>query len=136
MVDVADKAVSRRRATATGFIRLRQETIGLIESGRIAKGNVIAAAEFAGVQAAKKTADLIPLCHQLPLTSVRVRVRLRKDGAEVTAEAAYVGKTGVEMEALCAVNVALLTIYDMCKAVDRTMQMGGIRLVRKTKREI
>lgn len=133
MVDVSDKIVSNRAAKAAGFIRLRPETVALIKAGRLAKGNVAAAAEIAGIQAAKKTADLIPLCHPISLTGIRVRINLAKDRATATSEVKCAGKTGVEMEALTAVAAALLTIYDMCKAVDRDMEIGGVRLVEKTK---
>jgi len=135
MVDVSPKPISHRFAKATGTIALRPETAALIKKGKLAKGNVIAAAELAGIQAAKKTADLIPLCHSLSLTNVLVRVELDDAGAVATAAIKSTGKTGVEMEALVAVSVALLTIYDMCKAVDHTMEITGISLLQKTKKE-
>jgi len=135
MVDVSPKPISHRFAKATGAIALRPETVALVKAGKLAKGNVIAAAELAGIQAAKKTADLIPLCHSLSLTNVLVRVELDDAGAVATAAVKSTGKTGVEMEALVAVSVALLTIYDMCKAVDHTMEITGISLLQKTKKE-
>ncbi len=136
MVDVGDKAVSRRVARATGFIRLQAGTACLIQANRIKKGNVLVTAELAGVQAAKRTASLIPLCHTLLLSHVGVEAALDGDGVRVTAEVKCTGRTGVEMEALTAVSVALLTIYDMCKAVDKSMKIEEIRLVSKTKTAI
>ncbi len=135
MVDVSPKPLSHRFAKATGAIALRAKTVALVKAAKLAKGNVIAAAELAGIQAAKRTAELIPLCHSLPLSSILVRVKLGGRGAVALAEVKSVGQTGVEMEALAAVSVALLTVYDMCKAVDRTMEISGIRLVEKTKEE-
>lgn len=134
MVDVSDKPEQLRIATAHGVITLHQETRKLIEANEIKKGDVLKIAEFAGIQAAKKTSDLIPLCHPLPLTQVSVVASLTSTGAEVTAKAKYTGKTGVEMEALTAVQVALLTIYDMCKAVDKNMTIGEVKLISKTKK--
>lgn len=134
MVDVSDKPEQVRIATAHGIITLQQETRKLIEADEIRKGDVLKIAEFAGIQAAKKTSDLIPLCHPLPLTNVSVIASLTNTGAEVTATAKYTGKTGVEMEALTAVQVALLTIYDMCKAVDKNMTIGEVKLTSKTKK--
>ena len=136
MVDVSGKNLSRRFARATGRIRLRPETTAMITAGTVAKGNVVATAELAGIQAAKKTAELIPLCHTLPLENILVRVELDDSGASVAAEARCTGKTGVEMEALVAVSTALLTIYDMCKAVDKTMDITDIRLEKKTKEDV
>ncbi|MEI6809935.1 MAG: cyclic pyranopterin monophosphate synthase MoaC [bacterium] len=133
MVDVSGKDISHRYAMATGSIKLKGATIALIKRGRIAKGNVIAVAEVAGIQAAKRTAELIPLCHNIFLTNVLVRVELGQNIATAVAETKSTGETGVEMEALVAVSVALLTIYDMCKAVDKTMEIGEVRLVKKTK---
>lgn len=134
MVDVSDKPEQVRIATAHGIITLQQETRKLIEADEIRKGDVLKIAEFAGIQAAKKTSDLIPLCHPLPLTNVSVIASLTNTGVEVTATAKYTGKTGVEMEALTAVQVALLTIYDMCKAVDKNMTIGEVKLTSKTKK--
>ena len=136
MVDVSGKPVSLRRAKARGFIRLQPGTLRLIAENGIKKGNVLITAELAGIQAAKRTSDLIPLCHPLTLSNVQVHAELRDDGAEVMSEVRCAGQTGVEMEALTAVSVALLTIYDMCKAVDKEMEIGGITLLEKTKGEI
>ena len=133
MVDVGAKPLSHRIARAVGRIRLQPQTIQLIQTSQIAKGNVLTTAELAGVQAAKLTASLIPLCHTLTLSKVHVEAGLDADGARVTAEVRCTGQTGVEMEALTAVSVALLTVYDMCKAVDKTMEITGIRLVEKKK---
>ena len=137
MVDVSGKPVVGREAVARGEIRLQKATLKLIESHRIAKGNVLAAARLAGILAAKKTADLIPLCHPLPLTHCEVQFEIPKtrDRIVITATARIAARTGVEMEALTAVCVAALTLYDMVKAVDKTMRITGIRLVSKRKRE-
>ncbi len=133
MVDVSAKPLHARKAVATGKIRLRSETVNLIAEDQIAKGNVFATARIAGIQAAKQTAHLIPLCHTLPLGEVKIDIVSSDDGAEVNCLAQTVAQTGVEMEALVGVTVALLTIYDMCKAVDKEMQISDIRLVEKTK---
>jgi cyclic pyranopterin monophosphate synthase len=136
MVDVSAKPVLHRQAVATGEIRLRSQTLKLIESQDIAKGNVLAAARLAGILAAKKTGELIPLCHPLALTHCEVNFDIPKsrDRIVIVASAKIAAQTGVEMEALTAVSVAALTIYDMCKAVDCQMRVTGIRLVSKTKR--
>jgi cyclic pyranopterin phosphate synthase len=136
MVDVSAKPVMFREAVAAGEIRLQRSTLKLIESQTIAKGNVLAAARLAGILAAKKTGELIPLCHPLPLTHCEVNFDIPKsrDRIVITAAARIAAQTGVEMEALTAVSVAGLTIYDMCKAVDKRMRITGIRLVSKTKR--
>jgi cyclic pyranopterin phosphate synthase len=133
MVDVSAKPETERSAIARGRIRMEGATLDLILSGRTAKGDVVRIAELAGVMAAKKTADLIPLCHPLPLTSVVVSVAPDDDlpGLVVTAEARTVGRTGVEMEALTAVSIACLTLYDMLKSSDRGMTIEGIELVEK-----
>ncbi|RZL65295.1 MAG: cyclic pyranopterin monophosphate synthase MoaC [Variovorax sp.] len=137
MVDVADKPATRRVAVATGRIEMLASTLALIESGTAKKGDVLGIARIAGIQAAKKTSDLIPLCHPLALTRVAVAfVLANTDGGGVpqvacTATVETIGPTGVEMEALTAVQVALLTIYDMCKAVDRGMTINGVRVVEK-----
>jgi cyclic pyranopterin monophosphate synthase len=133
MVDVGDKPVTTRRAIAEGSIRMSPDTLRAVTEGSVSKGNVITVAELAGVMGAKRTADLIPLCHPLPVTSIRVQVSVDDalPGLRVRAEVRVDGKTGVEMEALTAVSCALLTVYDMCKALDRTMEMGGIRLLHK-----
>ncbi|HMP84322.1 MAG TPA: cyclic pyranopterin monophosphate synthase MoaC [Verrucomicrobiota bacterium] len=136
MVDVSSKSVQLREAVASGEIRLSRSTIKLIQSNRIAKGNVLAAARLAGILAAKKTGDLIPLCHPLPITHCEVSFEIpkSKDRIQIKASAKISARTGVEMEALTAVSVAALTIYDMCKAVDKAMRITNIRLVSKTKR--
>jgi cyclic pyranopterin phosphate synthase len=135
MVDVSAKPAVLREALATGEIRLAPATLDLIEAQTIAKGNVLATARLAGILAAKKTGELIPLCHPLPLThcSVDFVIPPTRDRIGITASARIVAPTGIEMEALTAVSVAALTIYDMCKAVDKTMVIGDIRLLRKTK---
>jgi cyclic pyranopterin phosphate synthase len=133
MVDVSAKPMSTRIAIAKGKIKLQRKTLDLISKDRIAKGNVFATARLAGIQAAKQTANLIPLCHTLPLGEVKIDIVGARDGAEVVCTARTVAQTGVEMEALTGVSVALLTIYDMCKAVDKRMQISGVRLIRKTK---
>jgi cyclic pyranopterin phosphate synthase len=133
MVDVSAKPMSARRAVAVGKIRLLGETLDLISKDQIAKGNVFATARLAGIQAAKQTAHLIPLCHTLPLADVKVDVVTSRQGVEVKCIAQTVAQTGVEMEALVGATVALLTIYDMCKAVDKKMQIYDVRLVEKTK---
>ncbi len=138
MVDVGGKPVQRREATARGCIHMAEATRAAIVDGELPKGDVLAVARIAGIQAAKKTADLIPLCHQLPLSKVAV-------GFDSTAVAGAIvitctvrtdAKTGVEMEALTGVSVAALTIYDMCKAIDKQMEIGGIELVEKTKSDL
>jgi cyclic pyranopterin phosphate synthase len=133
MVDVADKAVTHRVAVATGTIRMQPATFVLIAQGQAKKGDVIGIARIAGIQGAKRTADLIPLCHPLALTRVALDFRLDEPGSAVHVDATVEtrGQTGVEMEALTAVQVALLTIYDMCKAADRGMVMSDIRLLEK-----
>jgi cyclic pyranopterin phosphate synthase len=133
MVDVSPKGLSHRVATASGWIALKPATVRLIRASTIAKGNVLVTAELAGIQAAKQTASLIPLCHIVPLTKVAVTATLRRNGVAVTSEVKCTDRTGVEMEALTAVSVALLTVYDMCKAVDKTMTLADIRLVEKIK---
>ena len=136
MVDVSAKPVLWREAVARGEIRLQKDTIKLIQSQTIAKGNVLAAARLAGILAAKKTGDLIPLCHPLPLTHCEVGFDIppSRDRIMITASAKIAAQTGVEMEALTAVAVAGLTIYDMCKAADKSMRLTNIHLVSKTKR--
>jgi|SRR5438067_6897228 len=136
MVDVSAKAMSRRRAVASGKIRLQRQTLDLISKDQIAKGNVFATARVAGIQAAKQTAHLIPLCHTLPLGEVKIDVVTSNEGAEVKCAAQTIAQTGVEMEALVGVTAALLTIYDMCKAVDRQMQIYDVCLIEKTKRPV
>ncbi len=134
MVDVADKAVTTRTARAAGSVRMKPETLDLIVSGNAKKGDVISTARIAGIMAAKRTHDLIPLCHTLALSKVSVDIEADPalPGLQVTAFAKLNGKTGVEMEALTAVSVACLTIYDMAKAVDRGMQISDIRVLQKS----
>jgi cyclic pyranopterin phosphate synthase len=136
MVDVSAKPVQLREAIATGEILLQRSTIDLIESNEIAKGNVLAAARLAGIMAAKRTGELIPLCHPLPITHCEVNFLIppERDRIVITASAKISAQTGIEMEALMAVSIAALTIYDMCKAVDKQMVIGSIRLVSKTKK--
>ncbi len=136
MVDVGAKEISRREATATGFIRLQPSTLDLIRRDAVAKGDVYAVARIAGIQAAKQTSTLIPLCHQLPLHSVAVDFSPEIDGISVTATARTTSRTGVEMEALTAVSVAALTLYDMLKAVDSSMVIEDIRLMAKSKEPV
>jgi cyclic pyranopterin phosphate synthase len=133
MVDVAGKDVTHRVARASGTITMKPETFALVAEGRAKKGDVIAIARIAAIQGAKRTADLVPLCHPLPITRVAVDFELDEANAQVrcTAQVETLGRTGVEMEALTAVQVGLLTVYDMCKAVDRGMVMGDIRLLEK-----
>lgn len=132
MVDVGDKPVTSRRAEATGAIVMQPATVETIRRGENKKGDVLAVAQLAGIMGAKRTSDLIPLCHPLPLTKVTVEFAVDADRIHCTAVAQTHGQTGVEMEALTAVQVALLTIYDMCKAIDRGMRMEGIRLLAKS----
>lgn len=132
MVDVSAKAETDRRAVATGFVRLDEATLDLVRSGATAKGSVAQTAELAGIMAAKRTSELIPLCHQLPLSGISVAVAVADDGLRVTAEARTTARTGVEMEALCAASVACLTIYDMLKAKARGMTIERIELVSKS----
>jgi cyclic pyranopterin monophosphate synthase len=136
MVDVSAKPLSARTAVAAGKIVLGKETIDLIQANEITKGDVIATAKVAGIQAAKQTAHLIPLCHPLPLTEVKIEIELSGSGAEVRCTARTAAQTGVEMEALTGVTVALLTVYDMCKAVDKDMQVTDVRLLEKTKQQL
>ena len=136
MVDVSGKPLSIRTAVATGKIQLRRETLDLILKDQIAKGNVFVTARIAGIQAAKQTAQLIPLCHTLPLGEIKIDIVTSDNFAEVECTARTVAQTGVEMEALTGVAVALLTIYDMCKAGDKEMRLSDIRLLKKTKEEL
>lgn len=134
MVDVSDKAVTQRAARAEGFIGMQPSTLALIEAGAAKKGDVLATARIAGIMAAKRTSELIPLCHPLAVTKVSVSFETSREpfGFRIVAEVKVAGQTGVEMEALTAVAVAGLTIYDMVKAVDKGMELSGIRLVEKT----
>ncbi|MFQ3789697.1 cyclic pyranopterin monophosphate synthase MoaC [Halomonas sp. A29] len=130
MVDVADKAESRREATASGYIQMKPETLALLSEGGLPKGDVLATARIAGIQAAKRTHELIPLCHALSLSKVAIEFHLDEENfrVDVVATCRLNGRTGVEMEALTAVSVACLTLYDMCKAVDKDMEIGAIHL--------
>ncbi|HEY3372198.1 MAG TPA: cyclic pyranopterin monophosphate synthase MoaC [Prolixibacteraceae bacterium] len=136
MVDVSDKQVQLRVAKAVGQIQLSTETLALISQNLLKKGDVLTVAEIAGIQAAKRTAELIPLCHNIVLNKVLVKAIPNDTGVSISSEVRCTGITGVEMEALTAVSVALLTIYDMCKAVDKKMVIGEIHLVEKTKTNI
>ena len=133
MVDVSDKDVTERTATAKGLVTMQPETMALIQEGGVKKGDVLSVAQLAGIMGAKRTPDLIPLCHPLDLTSVKVDLTCdtERNAVEISATCKLKGKTGVEMEALTAVAVAALTVYDMCKAVDRGMRISDIRLVHK-----
>jgi cyclic pyranopterin phosphate synthase len=138
MVDVSSKSITRRVAIASGVLRMQQETLARIHAGQIDKGNVLTVADVAAVMAAKRTADLIPMCHTLPLTGVEISFNEMPEpdcngcvGLVVTASVKCEGQTGVEMEALCAVSMALLTVYDMCKAIDRGMRIEYIQLEEK-----
>jgi cyclic pyranopterin phosphate synthase len=136
MVDVSAKPVSAREAVAAGRITLQRATLALISENKIAKGNVFATARLAGILAAKQTSQLIPLCHNLNLSHVELDLSLGEDAVEAQCTARTTAQTGVEMEALTGVSLALLTIYDMCKAVDKEMQISDIRLLKKTKRDV
>ena len=133
MVDVGAKPVQQRTAVAEGRLTCAAKTIELLRARALPKGDVLTVAKIAGIQAAKNTAQLIPLCHPLALSHVDVEFAVEADGVAIRATAKLSGQTGVEMEALTAVSVAALTLYDMCKAVDKTMTIGGIRVVEKTK---
>lgn len=132
MVDVSGKPITAREARATGRIDMSQEAASAIRDGTALKGDVLAVARVAGIMAAKRTSELIPLCHPLPLTRVAIDLAVDETGVTATATAATEGKTGVEMEALTAVSVTLLTVYDMAKAIDKGMTIGGVRLLTKT----
>lgn len=136
MVDVSGKPPQKRTAVARGFIRLQPNTLQLISENKIKKGNVLLTAELAGVQAAKQTSNLIPLCHPLLLSKIDVQAVAQEEGVAVEATVICTGQTGVEMEALTAVSTALLTVYDMCKAVDKTMTLEAITLIEKTKENL
>ncbi|MDA7916216.1 cyclic pyranopterin monophosphate synthase MoaC [Verrucomicrobia bacterium] len=138
MVNVGHKSEQMREAVAEGIIYLKRETLGLVESNAIAKGNVLATARLAGIMAAKKTGDLIPLCHPLPISHAGVEFEIpdSRDRIIIRASASIVARTGIEMEALTAVMLAALTIYDMCKAVDKEMSIGSIQLLSKTKKDL
>lgn len=136
MVDVSAKPLSSREAVAEAFIRLQPDTIRLIRANQMKKGDVLATARIAGIQAAKLTQALIPLCHQIPLSKAAVSFAFEKNGIRITATAKTVAQTGVEMEALTAASVAALTIYDMCKAVDSQMRIERVLLLSKTKNKV
>ncbi|WP_017669308.1 cyclic pyranopterin monophosphate synthase MoaC [Sandarakinorhabdus sp. AAP62] len=132
MVDISAKAATRREAVAEGFIHVANNALQAIAEQAVKKGDVLATARIAGIMAAKRTADLIPLCHPLPIDAVSVDLAIEATGIRATATVATTHGTGVEMEALTAVSAALLTVYDMAKALDRTMRIDGIRLLRKS----
>jgi len=134
MVDVSPKPMQTRIAVATGFIRLNPGTVDLIRQNQMKKGDVLTVAEIAGIQAAKKTSDLIPLCHPLQITKADVKAFLEDEGVRVESTLKCIGQTGIEMEALTGASVALLTVYDMCKAVDKQMVIEKITLLEKTKK--
>jgi cyclic pyranopterin phosphate synthase len=136
MVDVSDKQRVKRTAIARGCIRLLPGTVRRLRANTLKKGDALACARIAGIMAAKKTSELIPLCHGIAVDHVSVDFKVRKDGIDITATAACVDKTGIEMEALTAVTVAALTLYDMCKAVDAKMIIGGISIVKKEKKAV
>ena len=136
MVDVSGKPVQLRTANAGGHIKLSRETIMLIKENKIKKGDVLTIAEIAGIQAGKKASELIPLCHPLQITKIDVKAKIDTTGVVIESLARCVGQTGIEMEALTAVSVALLTIYDMCKAVDKSMVIDNLKLIRKIKEDI
>jgi len=133
MVDISDKKITRRLARASGFVRMMPETLDLLEKKLIPKGNVFEVSRVAGIMAAKNTSGLIPMCHPLSITHIDIKIGIDRDrkGINIESEVALEGKTGVEMEALTAVSVAALTVYDMCKAVDKNMIIEGIRLLEK-----
>ncbi len=136
MVDVSKKIPQLRIAKASGFISLKESTITLIKENNIKKGNVLSVAEIAGIQAGKQTPNLIPLCHPLQITKVDVSAIINMSGIQVETMVSCIGQTGVEMEALTAASVALLTVYDMCKSVDKEMEISNIKLIEKTKTNI
>ena len=136
MVDVSAKKPVRRTAIAAGKILLKPETVALIAENALAKGDVLATARIAGIMAAKRTADLIPLCHNIEIEHVAVDLRLVDDGVEIVSTTVCTDKTGIEIEALTAVSVAALTVWDMCKAVDKTMRIERIELIEKRKEEL
>lgn len=136
MVDIGNKKDQLRTASAEGYISLSAETIALISHNQIKKGDVLSISEFAGIMASKKTSDIIPLCHPLLITKIDCKCQLTESGVKATSQVQCIGKTGVEMECLTAVSAALLTIYDMCKAVDKNMNIYGIKLLEKTKTDL
>jgi cyclic pyranopterin monophosphate synthase len=136
MVDVSTKPVSRRWATAEATIALRPETISKIEANQVAKGNVFATAQIAAIQAVKRTDELIPLCHSLPVQHVQIEFENRPDGVRIECRVTTTARTGVEMEALTGASIAALTIYDMCKAIDKSMVISSLRLTSKAKKAL
>lgn len=136
MVDVGSKPQQLRTARAEGFISLSGEALRLVKENQVKKGDVLTVAQIAGIQGGKKTSELIPLCHPLPISKMDVRTEIRENGIRVESLARCTGQTGIEMEALTAVSVALLTIYDMCKSIDKSMIIRDIRLIEKTKEDI
>lgn len=136
MVDVGAKADQKRVAKATGHITLKPESIQLIKDNSMKKGDVLTISEIAGIQGGKRTSELIPLCHPLQITKLDVKAELDETGVRINSEARCIGKTGIEMEALTAVSVALLTVYDMCKAVDKEMNIDEVKLLEKTKTDL
>jgi len=135
MVDVGGKPEQHRLARAEGYIRLQSATLQMIRDNEMKKGDVLSVSEIAGIQAAKRTGELIPLCHSIPLTHVSVQATVEEKGVRVASEVSCTSRTGVEMEALAAVSTALLAVYDMCKAVDKQMQIESIRLLEKRKEQ-
>jgi cyclic pyranopterin phosphate synthase len=133
MVDISEKPMSKRVATAEALISLQPETLTKIAANEIAKGNVLTTAQIAAIQAVKRTGELIPLCHPLPIQHAEIRFETRRDGIRIECIATTIAQTGVEMEALVGATVAALTIYDMCKAVDKSMEISGVRLISKIK---
>lgn len=136
MVDVGNKKIQRRTAVATGTIFLSENSLNLIRDNRIKKGDVLTVAQIAGIQAAKRTSSLIPLCHPLTIDKIDVKMDIAPESVTARSEVICIGRTGVEMEALTAVSVAMLTVYDMCKAVDKNMKIGEIRLLEKEKEDV
>ena len=136
MVDVGGKAQQKRTASAEGFIALSADALKLVRENQVKKGDVLTTAQIAGIQGGKKTSELIPLCHPLAITRLDLDTRIEEKGIRVTATASCIGQTGIEMEALTAVSIALLTIYDMCKAVDKKMVISDIHLIEKTKTDL
>ena len=136
MVDVSSKEDVLRTASAEGMILLQKETLEQIQENKMKKGNVLVTAELAGIMAGKKTSELIPLCHNIFISKIDVKAAIVDNGIKVTSKAVCIGKTGIEMEALTAVNIALLTIYDMCKAVDKSMIISEVKLLSKTKEAV
>ena len=136
MVDVGNKKLQQRLAVAKGTISLSAETLNLVRQNQIKKGDVLTVAQIAGIQAAKQTSSLIPLCHPLTIDKVDVKMNITAQGITTQSEVRCIGRTGVEMEALTSVSVALLTVYDMCKAVDKNMQISEIKLLEKVKEDV